>query len=150
MHAKVADALISAGEPDWQLIAAHYEQADRFDEAAAAYQQASGNARLRGALAEAVAYLTRGLTQLDHVTSGPNRDRREMALRLDRGRLTSAAEGYQSRTAAADYERCLQLAGTDLRDEELFATLAALASYYVTRVDLRRVVQVIESSAQCR
>ena len=39
----------------------------------------------------------------------------------------------------------MQLAGTDLRDEDLFATLAALASYYVTRVDLRRVVQVIES-----
>ena len=61
MHAKVADALISAGEPDWQSIAAHYEQADRFDDAAAAYQQASGNARLRDALAEAVAYLTGAL-----------------------------------------------------------------------------------------
>src|SRR6516165_3262427 len=52
---------------------------------------------------------------------------------LERGRLIRAVEGYQSRDAAADYERCLQLAGIDLRDDELFATLAALAGYYATR-----------------
>ena len=46
--------------------------------------------------------------------------------------LTSAAEGYQSRDAAADFERCLQLSGTDLRDEELFATLTALGDYYLS------------------
>ena len=145
LHARVADVLVSTPDPDWQLIATHYETADRFDDAADAYRHASTDARLRGALAEAVGYLTRGLAQLDHATPGPNRDRLETALRLVRGRLTSAAEGYQSRTAAADYGRCLQLAGTDLRDEDLFATLAALAGYYVTRVDLRGLAQVIES-----
>ena len=120
LHAKVADALSggAGGEPDWGRIAGHYERADRFDEAAAAHQQASNNPRLRGALAEAAAYLTHALTQLDQATPGPDRDRLEMALRLERGRLASAAEGYQSRAAAADYERCLQLAGTDWRDED--------------------------------
>ena len=145
LHAKVADALSGAGEPDWQLIAGHYEHAERFDEAASAYQRASTDALLRGALAEARAYLTRALTHLDQAASAPDRDRLEMALRLERGRLTRAVEGYQSRDAAADYERCLQLAGTDLRDEDLFATLAALEGYYVTRADLRRVVQVLEA-----
>ena len=53
LHAKVADALIGAGEPDWRLVAGHYERAERFDEAASAYQQASIDARRRGALAEA-------------------------------------------------------------------------------------------------
>ena len=126
LHAKVADALIGAGEPDWGLVAGHYERAERFDKAASAYQSASTAALLRGALAEAREYLTRALTQLDHVAASPDRDRLEMALRLERGRLAGATEGYQSASAAADYERCLQLAGTDLRDEELFATLAAL------------------------
>jgi tetratricopeptide (TPR) repeat protein len=146
LHAKVADVLSGGafGEPDWGLVAGHYERADRFDQAAAAYQQASNDARLRGALAEARTYLTRALTQLDHAAPGRDRDRIEMGLRLERGRLTSAVEGYQSRAAGADYERCLQLAGTDLRDEDLFATLAALADYYVTRADLRRVLHVLE------
>ena len=127
LHAKVADALIGAGEPDWGLVAGHYERAERFDKAASAYQSASTAALLRGALAEARENLTRALTQLDHVAASPDRDRLEMALRLERGRLAGATEGYQSASAVADYERCLQLAGTDLRDEELFATLAALS-----------------------
>jgi class 3 adenylate cyclase/tetratricopeptide (TPR) repeat protein len=148
LHAKVADALVGdaeGAEPDWQLVAVHYEHADRFGDAASAYQRASTEALLRGALSEARTYLSRGLDQLDHATPGPDRDRLEKALRLERGRLAGATEGYQSAAAGADYERCLQLAGTDLRDEELFATLAALAGYYVTRADLRRVVKVLDS-----
>jgi class 3 adenylate cyclase len=145
LHAKVADVLIGAGEPDWRLVAAHYERAERFDEAASAYQRASSDARRRGALAEARTNLTRALAQLDNATPGRDRDRRELDLRLARGSLTSVAEGYASRAAAADFERCLQLAGTDLRNDELFATLTALPGYYVTRVDLRRLVPVLES-----
>lgn len=145
LHAKVADALIGAGEPDWPLIAGHYERADRFEETAAAYQQAATDARRRGALAEARAYLTHALAQLDRATPGPDRDRHEMAVRSRRGVLTSAAEGYQSGAAAADFERCLQLGGTDLRDDELFVTLRALANYCLARADLHRAAQVIKS-----
>ncbi len=45
LHAKVADALSrgAGGEPDWRLVAGHYERAERFDEAASAYQQASSD-----------------------------------------------------------------------------------------------------------
>jgi class 3 adenylate cyclase len=147
LHAKVADALIgdvAGAEPDWQLVAGHYEHAERFNEAATAYERASNAALLRGAPAEARTYLTRALAQLDHAAPGPDRDRTELGLRLERGRLAGAVEGYQSSAAGADYERCLQLTGTDLRDEELFATLAALAGYYVSRVDLPRVARVLE------
>jgi len=146
LHAKVADALSAGadGEPDWGLIAGHYERAHRFDEAAAAYQQASKNARLRGALSEAATYLTQALAQLDTATPGPDRDRRESAMRMERGFLTAAAEGYQSSAAAADFERCLQLGG-NLRDDELFATLIALGNYYLVRADLRRAAHVITS-----
>ena len=67
LHARVADALIGGvgGNPDWRLVAGHYEQAERFDEAASAYQEASADARRRGALAEARSYLTRAIAQLD-------------------------------------------------------------------------------------
>jgi class 3 adenylate cyclase len=148
LHAKVADALVegAGGDPDWRLLAGHYERAERVDKAASAYRQVSTDARRRGALVEARTYLTQALAQLDRSPAGPDRDRREITLRLERGFLASAAEGYQSREAAADFERCLQLGGTDLRDDELFATLLALVmGYYLTRADLRRVVQVLES-----
>jgi class 3 adenylate cyclase/tetratricopeptide (TPR) repeat protein len=144
LQAKVADALVGGvgGEPDWRLVAGHYERAMRFNEAASAYQQASAAARRRGALAEARAYLSLALAQLDRATPGPDRDRREIAARLERGFLAGAAEGHLSHTAAADFERCLQLA--DFRDDELVATLAALMGYYEVRADLRRAAQVGE------
>jgi hypothetical protein len=90
------------------------------------------------------AYLTRGLAQLDSATPGPNRDRRETAFRMERGFLTSAAEGYQSSAAAADFEQCLRLGG-NLTDGELFSMLIALGNYYLVRADLRRAAQVIKS-----
>ena len=51
LHAKVADALVggAGGEPDWRLVAAHYEQAERFDEAAVGLP--AGIERLRGGAA---------------------------------------------------------------------------------------------------
>jgi class 3 adenylate cyclase/tetratricopeptide (TPR) repeat protein len=146
LHAQVADALVrgAAGEPDWRLVAGHYEQAGRFDEAASAYQQASAAARRRGALVEARAYLSLAIAQLDRAGPSRDRDRREIAARLERGFLTGAAEGHSSPAAAADFERCLQLGGTDLRDDELVAILAALMGYYEVRADLRRAAQVGE------
>ena len=146
LHAKVADALVGGigGEPDWRLVAAHYERAERFDDAASAYQRASAAARQRGALGEAQSYLTQALGQLGGAAPGPDRDRREMATRLERGFLTMAAEGQQDRKSAADFERCLQLGGTDLHDDELFAALSTLTGYYAARADVQRLAQVLE------
>lgn len=147
LHAKVADALSgdAGGDADWRLVAGHFERAEQFHEAASAYQRASNDARRRGALAEARTHLTHALGQLDRATPGPERERHEMAARLRRGVLISVAEGYQSRAAAADFERCLHLGGTDLREDELFATLTALGNYCLARADLGRAAQVINS-----
>ena len=47
LHAKVADALVGGvgRDPDWRLVASHYEHAESFDTAASAYQQVSAAAR---------------------------------------------------------------------------------------------------------
>ncbi len=66
-----------------------------------------------------------------------------MSVRLRRGSLTAATVG-----AAAyldDYERCLQLGGTDLSDDELITTLLAVVGYYNVRADLDRCVTILES-----
>jgi class 3 adenylate cyclase/tetratricopeptide (TPR) repeat protein len=138
LHARVADALACGADPDWHLVAAHYERAGKLEEAASAYQQASTAARHRGAVAEARTDLTLALSGLEHATAGRNRDSREIALRLERGFLAAIVEGAQSPAAAADFERCLQLTGADLRDDELVPTLLAVTVYYFMRADLRR------------
>ncbi|WP_253843257.1 ATP-binding protein [Mycobacterium colombiense] len=148
LHAKVADALVNTmtGDPDWPLVASHYEQGARHADAASAYQRATAAARRRGALAEARTYLTHALTQVEQCPPGPDRDHREIAPRLERGYLTATAEGAQSPIAAADFERCLELAGTNLRDDELFATLPAVGAYYLWRSDLRRADSLLQAA----
>jgi class 3 adenylate cyclase/tetratricopeptide (TPR) repeat protein len=146
LHGRVADALVGdSNDPDWRLVAVHYEYAERSDEAANAHQKAAGDARHRGALEEARAYLTRAIAQIERAAPGAARNRREIRLRLRRGFLASAAEGTASPQAAVDFERCLQLAGTDLREADLVSTLTALWAYYLPRGDLRRALQVSQS-----
>jgi class 3 adenylate cyclase/tetratricopeptide (TPR) repeat protein len=147
LHSRIADALVGATDavaPEWALVAHHYERAERFDEVAWAYQRASTNARQRGALVEARNHLTRALENVERLPPGPSRDQREVAVRLERGFLTSVATGHASTEAAAEFERCLQLVG-DEPGSELYATFTALWSYYATRGDLRRATQLVEA-----
>jgi class 3 adenylate cyclase/tetratricopeptide (TPR) repeat protein len=148
LHAKAADALVNstAGEPDWPVVAAHYEQAARHGDAASAYQCACAAAQRRGALAEARAYLDRAVTQIDLHPPGPERDRGEIGARLHRGYLAAAAEpeGNLSPVSVADFERCLQLVGTDLRDNQVVATFIAAVAHYMWAANLRRAAQLVE------
>jgi class 3 adenylate cyclase/tetratricopeptide (TPR) repeat protein len=145
LHNRIADALVATaadGTPDWPLVAHHYQKAERFDEAASALQKASAGARQRGALGEARSHLTRALENVERLPAAAS-DRREIAVRLERGFLASAATGHASVEAAAEFERCLQLLG-DEPSVELFGTFSALWSYYATRGDLRRATQLSE------
>ena len=146
LHARVADALIrgiDGGEPDWPLVAGHYQDADRSMDAVAAFEHACADARRRGSLTEALSYLTQAIAELDRTTTDAERDRREMGLRLERGFLVAAADGPQSSEAGVDFERCLQLGGTELTDD-VIAIMTALAAYYLGRADMRRCARISE------
>ena len=148
LHARAARALVDAAaavEPDWRVVAGHFEQARHYDEAVEAYQKASVNARRRGALQEALACLTKALSQLTRCTAGSARDRREIAIRLERGFLAGTTQGSQSGAGPADFQRCLALASTGNYQDELFSTLTALISYYVPRAELRRAHELLDS-----
>lgn len=145
LHAKVADALVGAqGDPDWNVVAGHYEAAERFDRAAEAYQRATTAARRRGALTEARNFLTRALEQLERAP-GPMNNRREISVRMERGWLVAAAHGALSGDAASDFERCLELAMTDPLDADMIETRLDLVESYVRRADLRGAVTQLES-----
>ena len=148
LHARAARALVDAAaavEPDWRVVASHFEQARHYDEAVEAYQKASVNARRRGALQEALACLTNALGQLTSCAADSARDRREIAIRLERGFLAGTTQGSQSGEGPADFQRCLALASTGNYEDELFTTLTALISYYVPRAELRRAHELLDS-----
>lgn len=146
LHGKTADVLmeVAAGEPDWRLVASHYEHAERHADAATSYRRASADARRRGALEEARTYLRHSLTQVALCPPGRDRDRLEIEPRLEHCFLTSTAEGYQSPSVTEDLERCLQLVGSDLHDDQVFGTLLSVSSYYINKSDLRRARQLSE------
>ena len=148
LHARAADALVhgAAGDPDWPLVAAHYEHAERHGDAAAAYQCACAAAQRRGGLAEARAYLDSAVSQLEHHPPGTERDHREVDARLQRGYLAAAAEpeGNLSPVSVADFERCLQLCGTDLRDDQVVATFIAAVAHYMWAANLRRAAELVD------
>ncbi len=88
IHARVADALADGVDPDWRLVAGHYERAERLDKASAAYQQASTDARLRGAVVEARTFLSRVVgPRAGHTGQGSRRARNRLAAgaRIPRG-----------------------------------------------------------------
>ena len=64
---------------------------------------------------------------------------------MERGFLASAAEGPLNRATAVDFEECLRLGGTDVRDDEVVGTLLALAGYYFAIGDLPRSARVLTS-----
>ena len=94
-------------------------------------------------MAEAREYLTLAIDHLDRVPPNAGRNRQEMALRLQRGMLVGAAEGAGSTAWASDLERCLQLGGTDLNDDKLFAALNTLTIYDINRGELRRAEPIV-------
>jgi len=147
LHSRIADALVAASadaNPEWSLVASHYALAERWEEAASAHQEASEDARRRGALNEARGHLNRALDNIGQLAPSPARDGKEIATRLEAGFLASAAQGHTSAEAAAEFERCLELIGPD-PTPELYATLNALWVYYTARGDLRRGTQLAET-----
>jgi len=148
LHARTAHALVDAVgavEPDWPVVATHFECAERYHDAVEAYQKASVNARRRGALQEALACLTNALGQLALCVAGPARDRTEIAIRLERGFLAGTTQGSHAGAGPADFQRCLELASAGNYQDELFSTLTALISYLLPRAELRRAHQLLDS-----
>jgi class 3 adenylate cyclase len=148
LHARAAHGLVdavTAVEPDWRLVASHFEQAQQYGEAVEAYQKASVNARRRGAIAEARADLTNAVNLLPQCAAGPDRDRREIAIRLERGFLAVAVEGSVSGEGPAEFERCLQLASDGMHQRELLLTLTAMISHYYGQAELRRLHELLDS-----
>ncbi len=149
LHGRIGDLLVHAGETDgvldWNLVATHYEEAARASDAAHAHAQSADRARQRGALAEARGHLGRAIDLVAMLPEDADRVRREVDLRLRRGFLAMTAEGAGSADAAADYERCLQLAMRDVHGDEMFSSLISVWAYHLSRAELARARQVLEA-----
>ena len=85
-HARIAEVLEermperAATEPE--VVARHYDEAGLVARAIAFYERAGQRATERSANAEAILHLSKGIELLRTLPEGPDRDRRELQLRL--------------------------------------------------------------------
>jgi class 3 adenylate cyclase/tetratricopeptide (TPR) repeat protein len=143
VHNRLCDLLTRDQPSDWYVLASHFERAERDYEAAVAYQHTAEWARRRGALSEARAHLSRAIDLVVPLTDDPERDHREVELRLRRGFLAMSAEGAASAEASADFDRCLELAAADPGGDDMFSTLISVWAYDLSRAELDRARQVL-------
>lgn len=137
LHALAARELAKqGGAVDWSRIAGHrHESGDPWG-AVHDLRLAADDARRRGAIEEARSLFDRALDVLAEAPRDARRDRREVAIRLDRAFLAVSSDGFASEHAAEDYARCLELAIAHPESDELYRTLVALWGYCLNRSDL--------------
>ncbi|WP_172147757.1 MULTISPECIES: ATP-binding protein [Pseudomonas] len=113
LHRAVAAAIalehhgdLDAASPQ---LAAHYDQAGMLEPAIDAYRVAGRRAVAVSALEEAVSLLQRALALLAELPPAPERDARELDIRIALGSPLVARNGYGSKAAHQLYERALAL-----------------------------------------
>ena len=89
---------------------------------------AARRARMQGALIEAETFYRRALTVLATMTQAPERDQRELALRLALGAVLMATEGYTGAGTAAAYQRAIALGERLGQPMQVVLALAGLSS----------------------
>jgi class 3 adenylate cyclase len=141
VHSRLSDLLTREEPGDWRVVASHFERAERYQEAAHAYRETAEAARRRGALEEARAHLARAIELIQPLAGEAAHADLEVDLRLRRGFLAMSLEGVASTDAAADYERCLELASADPLGDAMFSTLISLWAYHLSRAELERARQ---------
>ena len=145
VHSRLSDLFSREETTDWRILASHFELAERFREAAEAYQETAEWARRRGALEEARLHLKRAIELAGELTRDETRDHLEVGLRLRRASLAMTADGVNSPDASADFDRCLELTETEPRGDDMFSTLISVWSYDLSRGELDRARQVSEA-----
>src|SRR6266581_1253238 len=109
LHGAIARALaerfpaIAAEQPE--VLAHHYTEAGEAEPAVAAWQRAGERAFRRGALAEAVSHLRRGLAVLATLPESPAREEREFRLQLPLGQALTVTQAFASPEAAEAFAR---------------------------------------------
>ncbi len=138
-HNATARALVERGTDESALIAVHFDLAGHHDEAAAAYIDASKQARRSGEFIEALGQVQRAIELLDGLPTA-TRNRIELLARIERGAVASATQGYAAPGVIEDYQAAAELCrDVSLEHDaarDMVTSLSYLWSYWITHGDL--------------
>jgi predicted ATPase/class 3 adenylate cyclase len=134
IHARVAAALEEhfpdRAEAQPELLAHHWMEAGLAEKAIEYRRKAGQRAMARSAMAEAVAQLTLALELLAGLPAGPDRDRKELDLRVTLGGALVAAKGLGAPEVGKAYARARELCAGEADAPELLAVLSGLFGHH--------------------
>jgi class 3 adenylate cyclase/predicted ATPase len=113
-----------------ELLAHHYTEAGRTEQAIPYWQQAGHQARQRSANAEAARHLRQGLALLATLPETPVRAQQELDLCLALGPALMATHGMGAPEVEQTYARARALCGQVGETPQLFPTLVGLCRFY--------------------
>ena len=148
LHRRIAQALEAVYADDLDpvsaQIAAHCERAGLAERAIPYYQRAAVVAQRVYANDDAISLLTRALTLLDRLPSGPTRDTRELRLLLALAPIYRIIRGWTAPELERVLYRILALCDTVGTDEQRAEALYGFESMLVVQAKLERVQLVDE------
>jgi predicted ATPase len=127
-----------------ELLAQHYTEAGRPEQAIPYWQQAGQRAIERSANLEAISHLTQGLEMVKVLPDTAERVQHELTLQLTLSSALSVAKGYTApeveRVCIRARELCQQLGETP----QLFPMLFRLFVFYINRGELQTALELAE------
>lgn len=112
-----------------ELIAYHYDQADRVAPALQYWERAGTASAKKWAVKEAVGHFTRALQLLETLPSDPARDDTELRLLLALGPPLMSVQGYAAPAVEDTYARAYELCIRQGRQAQTFPPLVGLWQY---------------------
>jgi len=141
-HQRIAQVLLEqfpeTPETQPELLAHHYTEAGLVEHAIRYWERAGERAFKRGANAEAIAHLSKGLAMLNDVPDGPERVGREFDLQAARGAVLMTTKGYAAPEVEQTYLRSLELARQTGNPSQLFAAVWGLFWFSMLRAEVRK------------
>jgi predicted ATPase/class 3 adenylate cyclase len=135
-HAQLAQALAARPETvetQPELLAYHFTEAGRAEQAMGYWQRAGERSHVRSAYVEAVAHLTRGLEVLHTLPDTPVRTQHELGLQTALGLALGYTKGHGAPEVEAAYSRAIELCRQVGETPQLFVTLMGLWQFYLVR-----------------
>jgi len=129
IHGAVADTLALSPTADDRVLANHLTAAERYSEAVERWKGAGIRAARRSAQGEAIEHFRRGLSLLDKLPAGRDRDARRLAMLLALGPVLSSHDGYGAETVGALYAEAAALADSVGHPSDRFAVRRGLWMY---------------------
>jgi predicted ATPase len=149
-HRRIADVLAArfpeATENQPELLAHHYTEAGRYEQAIDYWHKAGQRALVNLAYVETIAHVTNGLALLETCPDIPLRVQHELEMQLMLGAAWMATKGYGAPEAEHAYMRSQELCQQMSDTPRLADVLYGLRRVYTNRGELRKACATAEQS----